>query len=106
MSNTTPQASSHEVFCPFCFQPVARIKLTKKGLPTLHCRYCGTRVFWHSALAVRGYFLMAPKAVNAYRELHGQEPLDLSHYSVLKDTYVQHAERALARGNSPDSESA
>ena len=86
---------SHEVYCPFCFQNVARIKLTKKGLPTLHCRYCGSRVFWHSAVAVRGYFLSAPNAVNAYRELVGQGPVDLSHYNELKETYVALTERAL-----------
>lgn len=94
-----PEAPSHRVFCILCFQDTARISITKKGLPTIYCRNCVTRSFLGSSTAVRGYFMMAPKAINAYRQLHGAELLEMEEaYATLKDTYGELTDRALASG--------
>lgn len=93
---------SHAVFCLCCLQETAKISLTKKGLPTLHCRYCGSRTFFHSAMGVRGYLMLVPKAINAYRATLGQEPLELEKgYEALRETYGLAVERALARQGPP-----
>lgn len=85
----------HKVFCVYCLQNEAQIRLTKKGMPTLYCRACSTRTFFATAVAVRGYFSFTPAALDAYMRLHGREPLNLAPvYDQLKDTYGELADRA------------
>lgn len=94
-TSPTLYAADNQVFCLFCFQDTAQISLTKKGLPTLHCRYCGTRVFWHSAIAVRGFLKMVPKAIQAVQGTVAEETEE--RYGRLRDAYGALTERAVAK---------
>ena len=84
------------VFCLFCVENSALIRISKARMPYLDCPECKTRVFWNTAKAVRGYFRWCPDAINAVRGLQGLEPVDeRSRYEELKTIYGEFAIRSL-----------
>ena len=98
MNTTTQQTLPPDslVFCLFCMEDSAIIRISKAKMPYLDCPECKTRVFWNTAKAVRGYFVWCPDAINAIRAKRGLGPIDTAQrYADLKDTYGEFALRSL-----------
>lgn len=86
------------VFCLFCLENSAVVRISKKRLPFLDCPECKTRVFWNTARGVRGYFIWAPDAHAAIRKKQGLPPLEgeRARYAELGQTYGDFTVRSLA----------
>ena len=86
------------VFCLFCMEDSAIVRISKAKMPYLDCPECKTRVFWNTAKAVRGYFTWCPDAINAVRAKQGLDVIDSrARYDELKTTYGEFAIRSLVK---------
>jgi len=101
MSTTVQQTVPPDslVFCLFCMEDTARVRISKARMPYLDCPECRTRVFWNSDRAVRGYFRWCPDAIRVVAQATNADVDDIdtlrARYDELEQTYGEFAKRSL-----------